>query len=220
MTAIIFDMDGVLVDSEILYRKGEKHFFSRIGLTYDPAVHRRRFMGVPSEVYFERLNEDHQTAFGRPLPDDFQSALHAYWRSLMATELQPVSNAADFLAGLTLRKAVASSSTLKSIRLKLTKTKLIGYFGADLYSGDQVANGKPHPDLFLFVADRVGCKPSDCIVIEDSENGVTAAARAGMRVIGFTGGLHYEDKAGRNLIDCGAEQCVSGFDELQDLLAR
>lgn len=219
MKAIIFDMDGVLVDSEILYRKGEWHYFSKIGMTYDPLVFRQRFMGVPSDVYFERLNEDHLSAFSRPLPDDFAPGLRAHWESLMAAELQAVDGAAECLGRLALPKAVASSTGLDFIRQRLTKTGLIDHFGPHLYSADQVANGKPHPDLFLFAADKIGFAPADCIVVEDSENGVIAAVRAGMRVIGFTGGGHYEDKAGQALLDRGAARCVSSFDDLRDLLA-
>ncbi|MCA8909786.1 MAG: HAD family phosphatase [Rhodospirillaceae bacterium] len=219
MKAIIFDMDGVLVDSEILYRKGEEHYFSKIGMTYDPLVFRQRFMGVPHETYFERLNEDHQSAFGRPLPEDFEASLNAYWQSLMASELQAIDGAAECLGRLALPKAVASSTALDFIRQRLAKTRLIDYFGPHLYSADQVANGKPHPDLFLFAAEKIGFAPADCTVVEDSENGVIAGVRAGMRVIGFTGGGHYEDKAGQALLDRGAERCVSTFDDLRDLLA-
>ena len=146
--------------------------------------------------------------------------LHGYYRHMVLATVPLLRLVIIGIALLlALPKAVASSTALHFIRQRLAKTRLIDYFGPHLYSADQVANGKPHPDLFLFAAEKIGFAPADCTVVEDSENGVIAGVRAGMRVIGFTGGGHYEDKAGQALLDRGAERCVSTFDDLRDLLA-
>lgn len=214
MKAIIFDMDGVLVDSEILYQQGERDCLHKIGLTYDPAIYRKRFMGISGARYYEELDKDHIDKYGLPVPDSFKDDLKTYCQTLLDEKLEAVAHTAGFLEKSNRPMAVASSSSLNSIRTKLTKTGLINYFGGHLYSSEMVDRGKPDPDIYLMAADKLKTPPRDCIVIEDSENGVLAGVRAGMTVIAFTGGSHYIDKSGTELLKCGASFCVENYADL------
>lgn len=218
MKAIIFDMDGVLVDSEILYQEGERACLHKIGLIYDPTAYRKRFMGISRGRYYEELDKDHIKQHGIPVPDSFKDELKTYCQRLLEEKLVSIMHAEHCLKAIKQPLAVASSSSLNSIRIKLTKTGLIDYFNNHLYSGEMVTCGKPDPDLFLMAADNLQIQPQDCLVIEDSENGVLAAIRAGMTVIGFTGGSHYDDKVGQELIEAGASWVAPDFPTLMQKL--
>lgn len=218
MKAIIFDMDGVLVDSEILYQDGERACLHKIGLMYDPLAYRKRFMGISGARYYEELDKDHLEKHGTPVPDSFKDELKIYCQTLLEEKLVSIIHADSCLRKISHPMAVASSSSLNSIKIKLTKTELINYFNNHLYSGEMVTRGKPDPDLFLMAAENLKTHPQDCLVIEDSENGVLAATRAGMTVIGFTGGSHYDDKNGDELIKAGASWVAPDYSTLMKKL--
>lgn len=136
----------------------------------------------------------------------------------MDAELEAVPGIQDVLERWQGPKAVASSSSLRRLQEKLSQTGLARYFHPHVYSGEQVQNGKPAPDLFLFAADRLDLSPDRCLVIEDSANGVRAAAAAGMTVWGFTGGGHADAGLASRLSDAGAAQVVPDHAALKALL--
>jgi HAD superfamily hydrolase (TIGR01509 family) len=210
--AIIFDCDGVLVDSEVLALEVELGALAEIGLEYSRSEFVARFTGRSNEAFFALLEEDSLALRGRGLPDGFQDACHAKYR-VTYERLVEVPGARAAVAGVRLRKAVASSSTREALGVKLRKTQMWDLFAPHIYSADHVAHAKPAPDLFLHAAEALRIDPSACLVFEDSTNGVVAARAAGMRVWGFMGGGHMDEASGARLLATGAEKLVSNWQD-------
>lgn len=194
---VIFDCDGVLVDSELIASRELAAYLSELGRATSAEDCREAFTGLSIKAVGEKVHAD----WGLKLPDDFVAQLRArdaiaFERDLKA--IPGVEKVLDILDQTRVLYGVASSGTPEKIRHSLEITQLIGRFGDHLYSASQVAHGKPAPDLFLYAAQSMGVDPSTCVVIEDSPAGVEGAKAAGMRVIGFTGGSHcgprYADK--------------------------
>lgn len=217
--AVIFDCDGVLVDSEILALEVEIVLLAEIGLTYDPAEYRRRFLGMHDHAFRDALDADCRAVTGRPLPPDFLDRTHAKRHAACVERLREVTGAAEALSALTKPKAVASSSGEAFLREKLALAGLLEAFDPHVYSADRVGRGKPHPDIFLHAAERLSADPAACIAIEDSVNGVLSARAAGMEVWGFTGGGHMDDEAARRLAEAGAHRIVGDWGEARGLFA-
>jgi HAD superfamily hydrolase (TIGR01549 family) len=218
-SAVIFDCDGVLVDSEILAVEVEIVLLAELGLTYDPAEYGRRFLGLNDHAFREALDADCRAATGKPLPEDFLDRTHSQRLLACRDRLREVTGAADAIAALTLPKAVASSSGAAFLREKLALAGLLSAFDPHVYSADLVGRGKPHPDIFLHAAERLNADPSACLAIEDSVNGVLSARAAGMEVWGFTGGGHMDEPSGRRLAEAGAARLVESWREARGLFA-
>ncbi|MEJ8476404.1 HAD family hydrolase [Roseibium algae] len=213
-TPIIFDCDGVLINSEIIYHAVEMEYLGEIGLTYEPIAYRSRFTGLHGRDFMAAIKADHAALNNGPFPDDFKDRMTAEMYRRMETELTPV---ADIHRLLDLHKgprAVASSSGMKGLKRKLQITGLTDHFHQHVYSGDQVDNGKPAPDLFLMAAEKIGQAPSDCLVLEDSINGVKAGLAAGMTVWGFVGAGHADEGLADRLRDAGAHDVILSFDDM------
>jgi HAD superfamily hydrolase (TIGR01509 family) len=212
MSLLIFDCDGVLIDSERLYNRSWAEVLPTLGLDWAPADCARNLMGRPLPDCEAIVS----AALGRALPDDFLERVFAATDRLFASEgLHPVPGIADALAALPQRKCVASSGLLAHVRGNLARTGLLAHFGEDLFVAAMVPRGKPAPDLFLHAAERMGATPADCVVIEDSLPGVQGARAAGMRVLGYAGGEH---DAGA-LAAAGAE-LFDSMHHLPGLIAR
>ncbi|RUT35718.1 HAD family phosphatase [Paenibacillus zeisoli] len=183
--AVIFDMDGVLVDSEPIYFDIERASFAHFGAYPDEAEH-HGYVGVTLETMWQRVLDKHQLEF------TLEQVLTYHKDNVMTimrnhSELKPMPHLEswlDWLADKQVPVAVASSSPKVLIELIMDKTGLGRYFNVRV-SGEEVANGKPSPDIFLHAANLLGVNPSKCLVIEDSRNGVKAANSAGMRCIGY-----------------------------------
>jgi HAD superfamily hydrolase (TIGR01509 family) len=217
--AVIFDCDGVLVDSEILAIEVEIVMLAELGLTYEPAEYRRRFLGLHDHDFREALDVDHRAATGRPLPSDFLHQTHARRLAACKARLTEVAGAAAALTALSKPKAVASSSPTAFLREKLALGGLLEAFDPHVYSADHVGRGKPHPDVFLHAAQNLRVDPAACVAIEDSVNGVLSAKAAGMEVWGFLGGGHMDDDAARRLVEAGAHRMVADWQEARGLFA-
>ncbi len=217
--AVIFDCDGVLADSEILALEVEIVMLAEIGLTYDPAEYRRRFLGMHDHAFRDALDSDCRALLGTPLPADFLDRTHAARLAACKDRLREVTGAGAAIAALTVPKAVASSSGEGFLREKLALVGLLAPFGPHVYSADAVARGKPHPDVFLHAARGLGANPGGCIAIEDSVNGVLSARAAGMEVWGFLGGGHMDEDAAHRLSEAGAHRLVADWREAQGLFA-
>lgn len=218
MKAIIFDCDGVLVNSEVIYKTSERLFLEQVGLIYETSEFFRRFMGRSEESFFEEVGKDHMEKHGLPLPHDFKESLLAHIHTEFETKLDSVAGMIELVRSVMHPKAVASSSPTQDLHLKLNKTGYQGLFGDHVYSARMVAHGKPEPDLFLYTADKINMAPQDCVVVEDSGNGVIAALRAGMKVIGFTDGGHCPAGHDRVLKDIGAHNVANSVRELSEIL--
>ena len=215
---VLFDCDGVLVDSEILALECELACLAEIGLAFDEESYVQRHLGTSSKDFFAALEAEHQSAFGRPLPADFEARLRQRYREAFDTRLTPIAGVHDALLAHAGPRAVASSSSLAALHRKLDQTGLAGFFGPHVYSAEMVARGKPAPDLFLHAAAALDAEPGDCIVIEDSVNGVRAAVAAGMTAIGFTGGGHCGASHGESLRAAGAGTILGHMDQLAAVL--
>jgi beta-phosphoglucomutase-like phosphatase (HAD superfamily) len=211
--AVIFDCDGVLVDSETLAIRGERAALLEMGLDYSPADYVRRFVGLHDGRFMDILRADYLAAFGRAAPADFEERVIAGRRREMGALTVIAGADAAMRAAMTAagRVAVASSSRAHFLEAKLRRMGLWERAAPHVYSADLVAAGKPAPDIFLYAAEKLAVDPAHCLALEDSENGVTAARAAGMTVWGFTGGGHcYEGHADR-LLGAGAHWVASDF---------
>lgn len=214
---VIFDCDGVLVDSEPLSLACLTAGLNRIGVDIDLATVRTRFTGTSMVSIMAHIARD----YGITPPAGFVEAVKAETLALFDAELRAMRGVAEAVAALDLPVCVASSSDPVRLRHSLSLTGLLPLFGERVFSSAQVPRGKPFPDLFLFAADRMGAAPAACLVIEDSVPGVTAARNAGMRVAGFTGGGHWgHNPAGADLIEAGATRIFSDFSDLAAVMAE
>jgi D-ribulokinase len=212
---IIFDCDGVIVDSETIALERTRAVLRRHGLELSAEQARERFLGVSAQAIQRMAERD----LGSKLPADFLDELTQDIIAAFERELKGVEGVREALAELGGGAVcIASSSSLERTRASL---RIVGYtrlFEPNLFSAAEVAHGKPAPDLFLHAAKRMGAKPADCLVIEDSEPGVIAAARAAMTVFGFLGGGHIVGAAhGERLSAAGAAQV---FDDMRELPLR
>lgn len=218
-TAVIFDCDGVLVDSEILAFEVEIGLLTNLGLTYETHDYNHRFLGLNDAAYHAALDADCRLRTGVPLPEaSLQQARGRAWEG-RRDQLVEVAGAGAATARLALPKAVASSSGAAQLRDKLHRTGLLETFDPHVYSADLVARAKPHPDIFLHAAAALSVEPGRCLAIEDSVNGVRSARSAGMTVWGFAGGGHMDATAAARLLDVGADRVVADWREAADLFA-
>jgi HAD superfamily hydrolase (TIGR01509 family) len=185
---VIFDADGVLVDSEVLSNTALSEALAEISLELTVEQTMAEFMGRDRRHLHRRAEE----LLGAPLPEGFGAAYDARRDAAFRRELRPVAGIEEALDALPhLPTCVASSADHGKLRLTLGLTGLLERFEGRIFSAFDVERGKPAPDLFLHAAERMGFAPADCVVVEDSDPGVEAAHAAGMRV------LHY----GRDFTD-------------------
>jgi HAD superfamily hydrolase (TIGR01509 family) len=214
--AVIFDCDGVLVDSEVIALKVELEMLAEQGLTFERSDYVVRFMGLSTEAYHAAIDEEAKKRLGRPIAEAIRQSERL--RAVMVAELTEVPGAIHAVKGLTLPKAIASSGSVGGLERKLKRTGLWDYFVPHIYGAEHVSNAKPAPDLFLHAAAALAIPPSDCLVLEDSVNGVLGAKAAGMTVWGFLGGGHAHDGLGERLLAAGAERLVRDWAEAARLL--
>lgn len=211
---VIFDCDGVLVDSEIIVSTAEAAEITRVGhlLSVEEAV--EQFAGVPaSEMY--RIIE---ARLGTSLPADLPNRIDARVRELYLSDLAAIAGVRDAIRALKMPCCVASSSEPNRLGLALAKTELLELFYPHVFSTVLVRNGKPAPDIFLYAAEKMGVPPANCVVVEDSVAGLTAAIAAGMTPLGFVGGSHCGPSHAARLQDAGAHRIFRRFEDLGVIL--
>lgn len=214
-TLVIFDCDGVLVDSEIVAARVLARELSAIGLAISAPECLARYTGLSMHAVVHRIEQE----CGRSLPADFLERVRAADAAAFATELRPVAGVREVVEALVHTKCIASSGRLAKMRFTLSLTDLLGFFAPHLFSAEMVKRGKPAPDLFLYAAERIGFAPEHCIVIEDSEAGVRAAVAAGMPVLGFAGASHCVPSHPALLHAAGALRVFTQMVDLPELLS-
>lgn len=186
---VIFDCDGVLVDSEVLAVRIEREMLAELGWQLTQDEHVARFLGTSQATFERKLQE----GLGRPVPEGWFAQQRETLFRAFDTELTAVDGLPETLAviqdELGLASCVASSGDHAKLSKTLGHTGLHPRFEGRIYSATEVEHGKPAPDLFLHAADRMGVDPATCVVVEDSMYGVQAAVAAGMHAYGFAGGL-------------------------------
>jgi HAD superfamily hydrolase (TIGR01509 family) len=213
---VIFDCDGVLVDSEILAHELLAEMMTELGQAMTTAEAIEAFAGRSLTDVLTLV----EAIFGRKLPDEVGQRYGQRLADRLRCELKPVPGVKAAIAELPHRRCVASSSSFERVRLSLEVTGLAQLFDGNIFSAAQVAHGKPAPDLYLFAARTMGVAPGDCIVVEDSPRGVSSAVSAGMIVIGFAGGGHAGHDLVQNLSTAGARMVISSMRELPAAIAE
>jgi len=211
---VIFDCDGVLVDSEVIACRVDAACLAEIGISITTQEVMERYVGISATSMFA----DIETRYGRKLPSDFPDRVRARLAPAFDAELAPIPGIQTALARLSARRCVASSSAPERVRHTLGLVGLLPYFEPYIFSAVQVPRGKPAPDLFLFASAQMEVPPVECLVIEDSEAGVKAAIAAGMRALGFTGGGHCGPAHASRLREAGASEVFDDMRNLQDFL--
>lgn len=213
---VIFDCDGVLIDSEVVSTRSTVEALATLGYDISESEVARRFVGRS----YASLKKEIEAEWGRSLPDSFEADVEQRTLNAMATSLQPTKGVQDALPRLKLPRCVASSSSVDWITAGLEKTGLLQHFEPHLFSASMVENGKPAPDIFLHAAREMGVPPDRALVIEDSLPGVQAGYASGATVIGFTGGSHITDKQehGARLGAAGASLIIEEMRTLPDLI--
>ncbi|CAN5915581.1 HAD family phosphatase [soil metagenome] len=211
---VIFDCDGVLVDSEPVANVTLTRLLNEQGLDWSVAETMRRLMGLSLKTCIEIC----ETELGRKMPADFEETLQvATYQSFRDAPLQAVPGVKPAIVALQqggLDTCVASSGAPQKMRFTLGLTGLWDLFDGRIYSSIQVPRGKPFPDLFLHAALGMNVQPFDCIVVEDSVPGVTAARAAGMRALAYAGAPH----AHRDALAAAGGQLFDSMDELPGLV--
>jgi HAD superfamily hydrolase (TIGR01509 family) len=182
---VIFDCDGVLIDSERLAIKVDVVALRELGWRMSEAEAIARFVGRSDRENREAI----EAHLGRKLPDGWGEAIEQQYRKAFAAELTAVDGMLEALDRIALPTCVASSGTHEHLRYTLGLTGLYERFAGRIFSADDVAAAKPAPDLFLHAASELGADPTGCVVVEDSRPGVEAARAAGMRTLAFAGGV-------------------------------
>jgi HAD superfamily hydrolase (TIGR01509 family) len=214
-SAIIFDCDGVLVNTEELGLVIELEALRRIGLDYSRDEYITRFMGLGDAELRATYAEEHIRRLGRALPVSFVSDMKAEKRRAFDEKIRTIPGVSDFLQRLNVPIAVASSSSIEQLSHKMERVGLHARFRPHIYSSQLVARPKPAPDIYLYAARKLQSKPEQCLVIEDSPNGIRAAAAAGMTVWGFLGGGHLGTAHEDLLLNAGAHKLFASYEDIQ-----
>ena len=224
--AILFDCDGVLVDSEVVGLEDTTEYLRSLGFPWSPRDLIRLFTGKRDDRFKAELLSHYADLLGRPPTDEEGEALFTEMLEIRRAKrhtMQAVPGALDTIKlvherGLPM--AVASSSRKVYLDSKVERYGFAPFVLPHVYSAEHVAHGKPAPDIFLHSAKRLRMEPHRCLVIEDSPAGVEAGVAAGMQVWGFTGGGHCLDDHAQRLIKCGALRVHSDHVALQQDLIR
>ena len=215
--AIIFDFDGVLIESEYVGNRQIAEYLTSIGHPTSVEHSMQHFMGLSGRDFIAAI----ERWIGRPLPDDFHGARAEEDARVLAEGLEAVAGAVAFIEALPadLPRAIASSSSVEWIERHLDHLGLRDRFGSMIFSGrEHVARGKPAPDIYLHAADALGVDIGRTVIIEDSPVGVEGAVASGAEVIGLCAGLHCLPGHADRLRALGVRRVAAGFDELREML--
>lgn len=209
---VIFDCDGVLVDSEVISCRVHADVLTRHGYPITAEQVHRRFLGRTARDATAEIERE----LGRPLPESYDLERRTTLLAALADTVEAIPYLHAALDAIDARICVASSAAHDKIFTTLSRTGLYQRFAPHIFSGSQVSHGKPAPDLFLFAAAQMATLPGRCVVIEDSVPGVNGARAAGMTVLGFHGGSHCRPGDGAALRAAGA---AATFDDMRQLPA-
>jgi HAD superfamily hydrolase (TIGR01509 family) len=213
---VIFDCDGVLIDSELLTIRVEVALLAELVITITEEEIIEPYCGISMTA----MVADLEARFGCTLGEEFHSSHATRFAAICETDLQAMAGVEAVLDGIPGKTCVASSSSPERLRHTLALVGLYRRFDPCIYSATMVARGKPAPDLFLYAAERMTADPACCAVVEDSLPGVAAAVAAGMTAIGFVGGGHCSAGRADQLRSAGAVVVIDRMPELLRTLAR
>ncbi|WP_265515786.1 HAD family hydrolase [Nitratireductor luteus] len=215
---IIFDCDGVLVDSEIVAARVEAQMLREAGYEISAEEIAERYSGLTFRDILLSIEQEAQMLFQASLIDHAEAKVDDRLRK----EVKAIPGVAEAVAELLrLKICICSNSTSQRIEAMLQRTRLAPLFEGVIFSSLETPTRlpKPAPDVFLHAAERMGARPGACFVIEDSVHGIVGARAAGMRVIGFTGASHSHPRHADMLMDAGAETTISRMSDLGGVIA-
>lgn len=215
--AIIFDFDGVLLESEFEGNRQLAELLTDLGHRTSVAEALEHFIGLAGKPFVDAI----EARIGTRLPAEFHELRKQQSVRALAEGVRAVAGAVEFVLSLPpeVKRALASSSSTRWIRAHLDNLGIADSFGGHVYSGQEhVARGKPAPDLYLYAADRLGVEICRCVIIEDSEVGATGALASGARVIGLAAGSHCLDGHDAMLERVGVNDVAYDFDDVRKLL--
>jgi HAD superfamily hydrolase (TIGR01509 family) len=213
---IIFDCDGVLVDSEVISCRAHADVLTRHGYPITSEQVSERFLGRSTK----QANLEIETELGHKLPEAYHGDLQDELFRAFEADLEAIRGIHDVLDVVAQRVCVASSGSHPRMRVSLGSTGLHERLAPNIFSSSQVTNGKPAPDLFLFAAKEMGVPPERCVVIEDSLAGIAGARAARMKVFGFYGGSHCGAAHAETLRQAGADLTFADMHQLPELVRR
>jgi HAD superfamily hydrolase (TIGR01509 family) len=213
---VIFDCDGVLVDSETISCRVHADVLTRYGYAITAEEVRRRFLGRTARDASLEVERE----LGRPLAEGYDLERRTVLLAALAEAVEAIPHLHEVLDSLDTRICVASSAAHDKIFTTLSRVGLYDRFAPNIFSGTQVNFGKPAPDLFLFAASHMSTPAARCLVIEDSVAGITGARAAGMAVLGFHGGSHCRPGDAETLRAAGAAATFDDMRELPGLIGR
>lgn len=213
---VIFDCDGVLVDSEIIAARVETALLGEAGYEVDPIEFASRYAGLTFRDVLLKIEAETGQVFQASLLDRSRAEVDRR----LAREVRAIAGAREAVAAVTLPRCVCSNSRTERLEMMLTKTGLMPLFEGRVFSAMDLPDKKPKPapDIFLHAASVLETDPRDCFVIEDSVHGIAAAKSAGMRVIGFTGGAHSYPGHSDILMEARAETVINRWPDLVPVL--
>ena len=214
---VIFDCDGVLIDSEIIAARAQSRALAEHGIAITPQEAARRFAGIPDADMWQTLQDENASV----LPEDFPRQYADRLQDTFRQELRALPGVRETLAALRQRGieyCVASSSTPPKLEAALKLVGLWDEFAPNVFSTAQVAHGKPAPDVFLFAARQMRTAILECVVVEDSVPGVRAARAARMRAVGYVGASHNGPDQRKRLLDEGAFEVIDDLQRLTDII--
>jgi HAD superfamily hydrolase (TIGR01509 family) len=214
---IIFDCDGVLVDSEIIAAQVESRLLTEAGYPISVEEMGERFSGLTWKDILLAVEKEADIPLSASLLDKSEKLLDAR----LQRDVKIIDGVRFALARLTTQRCICSNSSSQRLDMMLTKVGLKPYFAPHIYSAKDLGPDrvKPKPDIFLHGAQQFGVDPSRCLVIEDSTHGIHGAKAAGMRVVGFTGASHSYPSHADRLTDAGAETVISRMQDLPAVVA-
>ena len=214
-SAIIFDFDGVIADSEVLANAVLAELVTDLGVPTTIEDSYRDYMGKR----FHEMVAAIEKAVGRTIPESFGELWHVRTLARFRRDLAPIAGVREFIAKFVdLPRCIASSSTPQRLAVSLEILEMTELFEGRVFSALNVARGKPHPDIFLHAAADVGVSPRECIIIEDSASGVIAGREAGSTVIGLLAAGHIRDGHRAKLKDAGAHYLAADYIEVERIV--
>ncbi|TGQ11787.1 MULTISPECIES: HAD family phosphatase [unclassified Mesorhizobium] len=214
---VIFDCDGVLVDSEIVAARVEAELLTSAGFEISAEEIFETYAGLTFKDIMLRLEEKSHIPFQASLIDRAEELVDRKLRS----DVRIIDGAREAVAAVTVPRAVCSNSSTERVQSMLEKVRLLPFFAGRIFSGLDIPSKKtkPAPDVFLYAAEKLRANPKNTFVIEDSVHGIAGARAAGMRVIGFTGAGHSYPGHADALTEAGAETVIRRWAELNGTLA-
>jgi HAD superfamily hydrolase (TIGR01509 family) len=211
---VIFDCDGVLVDSETMSCRIVADVLAQAGfsLTCEDVV--SQFIGVSDCEMYTEMERQH----GKTIPVELRRRIADDVLEALSSRLEPTDGIHDALRAIALPKCVASGSDGVRVRESLARTGLLEFFSPHIFTTEKVARGKPAPDVFLYAAERLQVSPERCVVVEDSRAGVQAGRAAGMSVLGYVGASHCGADHADALLGDGAVHVFDSMHRLPGLL--